>query len=140
MIDHLIRFNTEADAIADPVVGQYHYADNEASGWRGDICITGQVCWQTSADTTSTVTDIDGNPQQVTTHTYLPYWYITISKPELDMDLRNHPACMLVADRSAAQAKNPGFILYTPIPAAMLNDYNVSPMPMGSNYPFGSVE
>lgn len=73
MIDHLIRFNSEAEAKADPVVGQYR---SEEGGWRGDCCFPGQQVWRPEDDTV-----VEGD----IAHHPLPYWYITISLSNVEL-------------------------------------------------------
>lgn len=120
MIDHLIRFNSEAEAIADPVVGQY---SSEEGRWRGDCCFPGQMVWKTEDNTT----DEDGN---AITHP-LPYWHITISLPQVSTELRNHSSCMIVWDVDRDEP------VMSVIP--VLTDYRMSPMPSGRNYLNGTI-
>lgn len=119
MIDHLLKFADEATAKADPIVGAYWIAGDDGPGaWRGDICIPA-----------ATVT-------QISTGTVLPYWYLVVALAALDTALADHPGCMLVADRDAANRSEP-FILKSALPQEQLADYSVSPVFAGSNYPFG---
>lgn len=122
MIDHLIRFNSEAEAIADPVVGQYW---SEEGGWRGDCCFPGQQVWRPQDNTSGE----DGNS---VTHP-LPYWYVTVSLSQVSTDLRNHASCMIVWDTDADVS------VYTAIPPESLLDYRLSPLPADRRYLNGSV-
>lgn len=85
IVDNLFLFNNEAEAIADPVVGEYY---NEA--WRGDCCIAG-------VSVTQLIPGIDPETSEPTvTRQPWPYWYLIISDD--NEDLRNHPACIVSID------------------------------------------
>lgn len=126
MIDHLIRFDSEADALADPVLAPYR----SGAVFDQSRVIAGVKVWQPANDT------VDGD---VVSHDYLPYFYLMIGLPALDEALRNHPACMLVADRDKANAGEP-FVVYSPLPIEALAEYALEPSFAGSGYPFGSLE
>jgi len=101
-IEHVLAFNTEADAIADTIVGAYHSAATEEfpAAWRGDVCIPGIKCWDARNDVTGT--DSDGIP--IVTHTYLPGWWICIGHQHVHPELRDHPNCRFVSDHDAREA------------------------------------
>lgn len=114
MIDHLIRFNSEAEAKSDPIVGKYY-----DEGWRGDCCFPGQQVWRPEDDTV-----VEGD----IAHHPLPYWYITVALETESEELRNHSTCMLVWDRDKNEC------LYSALPLEELRTYSISPVPAGSNY------
>lgn len=119
MIDHLIRFDSEADAIADPVVGQYW---SEEGGWRGDCCFPGQQVWRPQDNTPGE----DGNS---VTHP-LPYWYITICLSDVSGELRNHLTCMMVWDLATNSH------VQSAIPIETFSEFRLSPVPAGRHYFF----
>lgn len=125
MIDHLIRFNSEAEAIADPIVGAYH--DGEA--WLGDVCIPGQRVWKPAEDIEGV--DDEGTPTR--TPQFLPYWYITISASEPLFELCGHPTCMVVWDRDRSLR------IQSKLSKAELSEHAITPTPAGSQYLFGGV-
>ena len=127
MIDHLIRFDSEADAIADPVVGAYW---SEEGGWRGDCCFPGQKVWRPEDDTVAI--DPESGAEYAITHP-LPYWYVTVSLSQVSTDLRNHASCMIVWDTDVDVS------VYTAIPPESLLDYRLSPLPADRRYLNGSV-
>lgn len=142
MIDHLIRFDSEEQARADAVVGAYFHANKEhpdGGSWDGARVIPDVKVWQPANDTTEDIEGPGGETVTVTRHTYLPYIYKLISLPEVDPALRDHPTCMLVADRDKAAAGDPSFIVYTPIPSGQLGSYALEPTFAGSHYPFGQI-
>lgn len=142
MIDHLIRFNSEAAAIAalpqfyntwtEEVINEetQEVFPVEKSSWDTSRCLPNVKVWRPQDDIVST--DEGGN--ELRTHVYLPYWYIIISLPERDQSL----SCMLITDREKAIAGEP-FILHSLIPAENLNDYEMAPLFAGCRYPFGTV-
>ena len=139
MIDHLIRFASESDAQADPVAAAYWHDDGQGGGaWDGARCIAGVQVWRPVDDTTEQIEGPGGELITVTLHAYLPYWYLMVSLAAVDAALRDHPACMLVADRAKANVGDPNFVIYTPIPPENLSDYLLAPVFSGSNYPFGA--
>lgn len=130
MIDHLVRFDSEDDARADATCGAY-YVDG---AWRGDCCIPGVVVWRPADNTQETVSGPDGD-MVVTVRHPLPYWYLLIALPVMNDALRNHPTCMIAADRDAAALGDPAYVIYSPVPPDQLGDYFVEPTFAGSRYP-----
>ena len=128
LIDHLLTFASEAAAQTDPIVGAYWIVSDSDSpgGWRGDVCIPAVSVYTKNAD---------GSRNQS------PGWFIVISLPALDPALQNAgngTACVLIADRDAANAGNANFILYAPgLSQQQLAATFVEPTFAGSNYPFG---
>lgn len=130
MIDHLIRFDTEEQALNDPALAPFR----SGGDLDGSRCIAGVRVWRPADDTTEVV-----EGETVVSHSYLPYWYVMVSTPAPDASLRDHPTCMLVTDREAANAGEPDFVLHTAIPPEDLGLYMLEPVFAGSNYPFGEV-
>lgn len=122
MIDHLIRFNSEVEAKADPVVGAYW---SEDGGWRGDCCFAGQRVWRPQDDTVET--DPESGAEYPVSHP-LPYWYITICMDAVDDELSGHHGCMLVWDADADQP------ISSALPLEQLSEYALSPVPAGRTY------
>lgn len=121
MIEHLMRFDSEADAKADQIVGAYCIDD----AWRGDVCFPGQIVWRPEDDTVTDEGDVVHHP--------LPYFYITITSASIDAELRDHPACMVVWDREANAP------IFSRLTAEEMAGYVLEPVPAGSDYPFGGV-
>lgn len=127
MIDHLRRYDTEADAIADPLVAAYRTDD----GWDTSRVIPGCRVYTV----TGTTKDAEGN--EVETREYLPYWYLWIAVPEVIDALRGKS--IIIADRGKALAGDPTFIVDTLMPPEALPLYQIEPVIAGSNYPFGTA-
>lgn len=125
MIDHLRRYDTEADALADPLVSAYRTED----GWDTSRVIPGCRVYTV----TGTATDGEGNP--VETREYLPYWYLWIAERTVIDALRGQ--CIIIADRAKANAGQ-SFIVETLMPQEALALYQIEPVIAGSNYPFGA--
>lgn len=133
MIDHLIRFASEDAAKADPVCGGYW----NGAAWDRSRVNPDVKVWKPADDTVQTVQDAAGS-SEITVHSYLDYFYLMIAAQQVDEALRNHPTCMLVADRTAARSGQP-FIVYSPLPSEQLAEYMLEPCFAGSGYPFGVV-
>lgn len=105
MIAHLIRFDSEAAAKADPVCGAYwHDATADAPGtWRPDVCIAGVTVWP-AAD--------PAHP--------LPYWYLWIASAAVIAALRDHPAMVMVVDWAGPA------LVASPLTPAQLLQYEIS--------------
>lgn len=138
MIDHLLKFSTEDEAKADPVVGSYWTpAKGKSPGsWRADICIPGVQVWQPADDVTSQQKREDGSTIDVVTHSYLPFFYIAIAHGNADAKLQNHPNCVIVADRIAAERKE-AFMKFSALTAPELASHALAPMFAGTPYKFG---
>jgi hypothetical protein len=136
MIDHLLRFDTEAAAQADPVVGAYFVQ----GAWRGDICIPNVSVYAVTG--TQTITDPDtGTSYQADVRTPFSGWYIVISLSEISAALRDLPGnlCRMITDRDAAN-RGDAFVRYVApdVTQADLATAIVEPTFAGSRYPFGS--
>ncbi len=125
MIDHLRRYDTEAEALTDPLVAAYR----TEGGWDTSRVIAGCRVYTV----TSTTTDGEGNP--VETREYLPYWYLWIAVPAVIEPLRGQ--CIIIADREASLAGQ-SFIIETLMPPEALALYQIEPVIAGSDYPFGA--
>jgi hypothetical protein len=149
MIDHLCSFPSAADAatalhpfglagqdrdgnptFAAPVILNIGGANDQSIR-----IILQEAVWDRS----------DPDPQNwtITTPEVLASgWSCIVVRPSLDAGLRDLPgnACRLIADRDAAIAGNPAFIVYTApdLDMGLLNTARVEPTPCGSRYPFGS--
>jgi hypothetical protein len=128
MIDHLMTFESEAAAKADPVVGSY-YANGK---WRSDVCIADVFVWAPASNSIST--DPNGSPY-VIRQRYDTNWRMIIAKAASDPSLSSLPSCHLVTDREAAAAGRP-FILQSILSEAQLAELNLEPTFAGSSYPF----
>jgi hypothetical protein len=97
MIDHLMTFESEAAAKADPVVGIY-FVNGE---WRSDVCVVDVFVWSPASNTIGT--DPNGSPY-VVRQSYDTNWRMIIAKATPDPSLSSRPSCHLVTDREAAAA------------------------------------
>lgn len=114
MIDHLRRYDNEAEALADPLVSAYRTPD----GW----------------DTSRVIPGCRVYTGEDEARTYLPYWYLWIAERQVIDALRG--ACIIIADREKALAGVP-FIIESLMPAEALALYQIEPIMAGSAYPFG---
>lgn len=131
-IDHLMTFPNQANAIADPVVGQYYTpaSNTYSGGWRGDVCIPNIFIWDKTLDTTNT----NSFGQTYVIHTpYDSNWRILIMLPTATSALTSLPTCHLVINRET------GVVLQSVLTPTQLNNLGATPIPMGANYPFGNV-
>lgn len=144
MFDYVLSFADQATAQADPVVGKYWNPGNPKANppipgaWRGDCVIRGVQVWSPANDVT-TPTTFNGQTVNVVTHTFLPGFWLVISKTNRDAALDNIGApLVLVADRDAANAGAPAttFILFANEAIATLDQMHIQPVFAGSNYPF----
>jgi hypothetical protein len=136
LIDHLLKSDTEAAMILalNGYLGLYRSADAETpAGWRGDISFPCQVF---APPTDTGTVDEFGNPILIPNP--LPYFYLWVGLPAQDDTLSAMAECVIVADRDAAQAGQP-FVLWATLPATQLDTYTISPVIMGSRYPFGTI-
>ena len=143
MIDYILAFPTEADAIADPVVGAYYVpasAMSPVGQWRGDCVIPNiEIYTQTG---TQSITQPDGSTQTVPVNTPIDGKFrLVIALRHRDAALDAHPLLAIVADRDAAEAgaSVAQFVLWCNVPVAALQGLFVSPTFAGSNYPFGAA-
>lgn len=125
MFDHLRRYDTEAEALADPLAAAYRTED----GWDTSRVIPGCRVYTVTGTTT------DGEGNTVETREYLPYWYLWLAVPAVIDALRGK--CIIIADREKALAGQP-FIVETLMPPEALALYQIEPVIAGSNYPFGA--
>jgi hypothetical protein len=124
ILDHLIKWDAEADAIA--ALPQFFTEDLDGGKHlRGDVAFWTRVF---------TVDGLDGDGNEI--RSYLPYVYTWVCTGGPDADLMALPNCMIVADREKAQAGEQ-FILHMAIPPQEMLLYFVEPVILGSNYPFG---
>lgn len=131
MIDHLLKFETEAAAKAALPA---YVIDDQWDGSRtipGLSIITTEAVWD--------MTDPEA-PVLVTPEQRLPGWWIAIGLTELSATLRDLPgnACRLITSREAAAAGQP-FVLYAAPDAdpQIIATATVSPVFSGSSYMVG---
>jgi len=143
MYDHLIKFDTEAHAIADPVIGKYYVPPRTGragepdfpGGWRADVCFKTQVYTVTGQETV-TVPDHSGGTQTVVrdVRAYSTDFYVWISTTTDDQDMANVPACILTRNRDAAVGTDP-FVTKSLVQLADLPAMRIEPVIAGSAYP-----
>ena len=148
MLDHLLRFPSRADAgaalaplnLATEQDGQWILADNVCLniGGPNDESIrvgTQRVEWDFSDPE---------NPVQTQPEVLIPGWYCIVADSLVNESVRDLPdnVCRLIANREAAIAGDPNFILYTApdlTPETMASVAFVEPTFAGSQYPFGGL-
>jgi hypothetical protein len=129
MIDHLMTFASQADAMSDPIVGKYYLSD--PGEWRGDCCIPHVFAWSPADDIISIIDGVEVVERQP----YDTNFRLLISEKEVNSALTSHPACHLVTDRDAAIAGKP-FIIQTTLTDEQLTSMAIEPTFHGSSYPF----
>lgn len=112
MIDHLLKFTSEAEAI------QALPAHRGGVDWRMDYCIPGAAIYSVAADGKKMA---DGS------------WCIWVALPTKDATLVSLPNCVLVTDRDAA-AQNKSFITVTTLDQATLSALFFQPVNAGTTY------
>lgn len=114
MIDHLLKFSGEAQAIS---ILPQHYILSDAQ-WKTDYCIPGALTYTVAADGKKTA---DTN------------WYLWVSLPAKDAQLIALPQCIMVMDRDLA-GKAQDFILTTTLDAQALSTLFFQPVNAGTSY------
>ncbi len=136
MIDHLMRYASEADAIACQAAGAYHVAGQ----WRPDVCIPHVAVYRVVGSEMVN----DGEGGEIEREVREPYsgWYLVIALPAPSGSLRDVPghACRLITDRDAS-AQGASFVRYAAPDLAPqdMAEACVEPTFAGSRYPFGAV-
>lgn len=150
-IDVLLGYANQGAALADPALAAYvkngsfdhsRVFDNQGAGLQ---------VWNTTQDATVTTTGPAGQSIMVTTHQYQSGYALIVSyaDPAIAPGTVNpntaslspwkaNAACVLIADRDAANAGNPNFIYYSTQTTAQLTPMQLQATPLGANYPFGS--
>jgi len=131
-IDAVFRFNSLADAVADPTVQQY--MDQLRTLFLTDQAITDLQVWRVSQDVAGV--SPDGIP--IVTHSYLGGFYLYVSLPRVVLSLRDHPNLQVAIDRDAANTRRPGMILKSNLTNAVLQDVRFQPVFAGADYPWGA--
>lgn len=126
IFDHLVGFDNEVQAQTDPVVGNFYVE----GVWQSDICFPGQRAWDPDYDSISSVTDpITGIDIETVIHQYFPYWYITVSLPEVSQEIQDHPTCRLIWDRINQ------IVIFSSQPPGQMRKLQLEPVPAGSQFP-----
>lgn len=125
--DHLIRFDDEDAAKADPTIGTYW---SDETGWDTSRMLTSASGLSVSAITGEhEVTDPDtGETHMEPTLQPLPYFYVCLCLPQVDEDLKAR--AMIVADRDNDA------ILHSLIPVEQLAGFRITPVIAGMSYAF----
>jgi hypothetical protein len=141
--DYVGAFATQAAAIADPVYGAYYHpaTSDSPGGWDQSRTIPGVAVTVLNTGVTMTCTNDDGStyscvgPNQL----YDAQWRIVVSLPARNPTLDASAATELVADRDVAAAGGQNYILYATDSPTTLATLELSPVPLGSHYPFGTT-
>jgi hypothetical protein len=150
-IDVLMAYADKPTALADPTLAAFVKNGAFDASRVFDNAGAGLQIWSTANDTTTTATGLAGQAIAVTQHQYQPGYVLIVSynEPASSAAAPNAQApslapfkadagCVLIADRDAAAAANPGFILYATQTDAQLAPMRLQPTPLGASYPFGS--
>jgi hypothetical protein len=148
MIDHLITFESAAAAAtALQPFGLASFDENEQPTFAAPVILNigganDQSIRIILSEAVGDRSDPDPQNWTITTPEVLASgWHCIVVRPALDEALRDLPgnACRLIADRDAAIAGNPAFIVYTApdLDQGLLNTARVEPTPSGARYPFG---
>lgn len=121
-IDYFLKFTNETQALAALT------AFNGLTAWPLDYAFPDLKFWRNSLD------NGDGS------HNYLTGYYVMISLPRVNPTLRDHPAVQIVIDREATRARLPGAVIRSTVTNVILQDLRFSPVPAGSDYPFGNMQ
>jgi len=97
MIDHLLRFPDEADAIA--ALPRFRTGEGKDAGWDTSRCIPDTKVYRV----TGTVEDKDGNVSE--TRDYVPGWFIQIGLTSEDQTLNKLAAATIINRESKARTK-----------------------------------
>jgi len=121
MIDHLISFPTEADALAHPALAPWR-TDSE---WNRSICFPGLSLVVSAGD-------------EQTPPTLFPGWWMLISAEAIIPELAAIEPCRMIANRELASQGLP--FIYTDglraQPEQIAQVQRIDGLPAGSAYPF----
>lgn len=152
-IDVLLQYASKTAALADPALAGYVSNGAFDAARVFDLQGQGLQVWNSAQDTTATQTDpLSGQSVAVTQHAFQPGYSLIVSHvdPSIVPGQLNanaaslaawkaNAACLLIADRDAANAGNAGFIYYAASSiSATLAQWKLQPVPMGAGYPFGA--
>lgn len=77
---------------------------------------------------------------RISTGADVPGFYVLISFPRAVPALLNHPALQVAIDRDRCKARLSGCIVRSTIGAQVLQDITISPVYMGSDFPWGGLK
>lgn len=150
-IDVLLVYATKAAALADTALAAYVSGEAFDQSRVFDNLGAGIQIWNTSQDTTSTVTGPGGESITVTQHQFQAGYALIVSYEDATIapgtvnanaaslaSWKANANCVLIADRDAANAGNAGFLYYATQTTAELAPMRLQPCPLGATYPFGS--
>lgn len=102
MIDHLMRFATEAEAIA--ALPQFRWRDGKESGWDMAQCIPDTKVYAVTGSIT--VTDPDTKEKyQVEARDYVPGWFIQVGLKAEDKVLNKLASATIINRDTKARTK-----------------------------------
>lgn len=157
-IDVLLQYASKAAALADPALSACVAKDQSGNATGFDQSYVfdqqgaGLQVWNTAQDTTAAQTGPNGQSFTVTQHTFQPGYSLivsyvdpTIAPGQVNANAASlapwkaNPACLLITDRDAANAGNPGFVYFSASAITpTLAQWRLQPVPLGALYPFGS--
>jgi len=97
VIDHTIRYASEAEAIA--ALPQYRVGEGKEAAWDTSRCNPGVRVYRVTETTT------DGESNTVETRDYVEGWFITIGLPREDQILNKLASATIVNRETKARSK-----------------------------------
>lgn len=126
MIDYIFTFTDKATALADSnAVGHF-----TGTTWNSDH-VQEITVWRTSQDT------VDGSGNTV--HTPLAGYWLWVSWPKQVTALTNHANLKVAIDRERLTKRLGSAIIKSNVSNAILQDVMISPVYMGCDFPWGSM-
>lgn len=126
MIDYIFTFTDKATALADPTaVGHF-----TGTTWNPDH-VQEITVWRTSQDT------VDGSSNIV--HTPLAGYWLWVAWPKQVNALTNHANLKVAIDRERLTKRLGSAIIKSNVSNAILQDVMISPVYMGCDFPWGSM-
>ena len=133
-IYYFFQFTTAAQAQVDTTIAAQYVA---GQGWNQSVMFTGIQVWKPAQDVT--VANPSPPPATLTTHTYLNGYYILGSLPSpIVAAALTDPQIVVIIDRTTNAIIKDN--LDTGSSRTNINALQFSPVPAGSNYPFGAFQ
>lgn len=129
MIDYLLRFPDEANALAALATHTVEGIEPSLREWDTSCVIPDVRAYRITGS--EIVDDGMGSTYEREIRAYLPGWYIIIARPERDSALESE-ACVLIGDRET------GAVLHAITTPEDLATLYLEPTFAGSAYPFGA--
>ena len=127
MIDYFMRWNSEADAIAEAAsfekLGAFDNSSPPIWYWNADHVLPNCKAWRVSQDS--------GSPP---VHTYITGWLCIVALQGMNQTLLDHPKLQFALNRNG-----PPYVVKNNI-GAIMQDIAAEPIFAGSHYPLGGID